>query len=247
MQKNLTRSAVSALGAASEEASTLGTSYIGTEHLLLGLLREESSVAASILRMHDVTYADTRRLASEISGGGDGHAEMTPGLRRIIEGAADVASRHGSAQVGTEDLLLSMLSDRECVAVKLILSQNASIGELQADIMSFFGDMASKTDEKQKMSKDAPVFVGTQYGKDLTASARAGTLDPLIGREKEVERVIAVLSRRQKNNPCLIGEPGVGKTAVVEGLCERIVEENVPEGLIGKTVIMLDQIGRAHV
>jgi len=240
MQKNLTRSAISALGAASEEANSLGTSYIGTEHLLLGLLREESSVAASILRMHDVTYADTRRLASEISGGGDGHAEMTPGLRRIIEGAADVASRHKSAQVGTEDLLLSMLSDRECVAVKLIMSQNASVGELQADIMSFFGDMAAHPDEKQKSVKESPVFIGTQYGKDLTAAARSGLLDPLIGREKEVERVIAVLSRRQKNNPCLIGEPGVGKTAVVEGLCERIVDENVPEGLIGKTVIMLD-------
>ncbi len=112
MQKNLTRSAVSALGAATEEANSLGTSYIGTEHLLLGLLREEESVAASILRMHDVTYADTRRLASEISGGGDGHAEMTPGLRRVIEGAAEAAARHGSTQVGTEDLLLSILSDR---------------------------------------------------------------------------------------------------------------------------------------
>ena len=240
MQKNLTRSAVSALGAATEEANSLGTSYIGTEHLLLGLLREEESVAASILRMHDVTYADTRRLASEISGGGDGRAEMTPGLRRVIEGAAEAAARHGNAQVGTEDLLLSILSDRECVAVKLILSQNASVGELQADIMSFFGDMTQKSDDKQKATKEPPVFVGTQYGKDLTAAARGGLLDPLIGREKEVERVIAVLSRRQKNNPCLIGEPGVGKTAVVEGLCERIVDENVPEGLIGKTVIMLD-------
>ena len=240
MQKNLTRAAKNALGTASEEARSLGTSYIGTEHLLLGLLSEESSVAASILKMHDVTYTDTRRLASEISGGGDGHAQMTPGLRRVIENAADVASRHGSAQVGTEDLLLSMLSDRECVAVKLILSQNASVSEIQADIMSFFGDMASKADEKQKAPKEAPVFIGTQYGKDLTAAARAGGLDPLIGREKEVERVIAVLSRRQKNNPCLIGEPGVGKTAVVEGLCERIISENVPEGLIGKTVIMLD-------
>ena len=240
MQKNLTRAAKNALGTASEEARSLGTSYIGTEHLLLGLLREESSVAASILKLHDVTYTDTRRLASEISGGGDVHAQMTPGLRRVIEGAADVASRRKSAQVGTEDLLLSMLSDRECVAVKLILSQNASISELQADLTSFFGDAAAKPDDKQKAPKDAPVFIGTQYGKDLTASARAGELDPLIGREREVERVIAVLSRRQKNNPCLVGEPGVGKTAVVEGLCERIVDENVPEGLIGKTVIMLD-------
>ena len=241
MQKNLTKSAKNALETASDEARSLGTSYIGTEHLLLGLLLEEGSVASNILKMHDITYTDTRRLASEISGVGEsGYSEMTPGLRRIIEQAAEIAARHGGAQVGTEDLLLSMISDRECVAVKLILSQNASISELQGDIMSFFGDMIGRQEEKQKKQKESSPVVSTQYGRDLTLAARAGILDPLIGRKREVDRVIAILSRRQKNNPCLIGEPGVGKTAVVEGLCERIAAENVPEPLIGKSVIMLD-------
>ena len=241
MQKNLTKSAQNALETASDEARSLGTSYIGTEHLLLGLLLEEGSVASNILKMHDVTYTDTRRLASEISGVGEsGYSEMTPGLRRIIEQAAEIAARHGGARVGTEDLLLSMISDRECVAVKLILSQNASISELQGDIMSFFGDVAGRQEEKQKKQRELSPAFAAQYGRDLTLAARAGMLDPLIGRKREVDRVIAILSRRQKNNPCLIGEPGVGKTAVVEGLCERIVMENVPETLVGKTVIMLD-------
>lgn len=241
MQKNLTHSARCALESAAEEARTLKTPYIGTEHLLLGLLVTDGCVASSILKMHDITYTDTRRMISEVSGGGgDGFAEMTPGLRRIIEQAAVSSARRGGDRVGTEDLLMSMICDRECVAVKLILAQNASIGEIQGDIMSFFGDISDKTDDKSKKPKDPPPYAAFQYGRDLTAAARSGALDPLIGREKEVERVIAVLSRRQKNNPCLIGEPGVGKTAVVEGLCERIVLENVPETLIGKTVVMLD-------
>ena len=241
MQKNLTGAAKRALEAATDEARTLGTSYVGTEHLLLGLLLGEGSVAASILKMHDITYTDTRALADEISGGtGDGFAEMTPGLRRIITDAAEGAARRGNSRVGTEDLLLSMLYDRECVAVKLILSQNASVGEIQSDILSFFGEITSEKDEKQKQKKEAQPSIAAQYGRDVTAAARAGLLDPLIGRKNEVDRVVAVLSRRRKNNPCLIGEPGVGKTAVIEGLCERIVTENVPETLIGKSVFMMD-------
>jgi len=240
MQKNLTNAAKRALESATDEARLLGTSYVGTEHLLLGLLLEEGSVAANVLKMHDITYTDTRSMISALSGGtGDGFAEMTPGLRRIISDAAESAARRQNSRVGTEDLLLSMLYDRECVAVKLILSQNASISEIQNDLMSFFGDISSPGD-RQKPKKETPPGVSLQYGRDLTAAARMGALDPLIGRKKEVERVIAVLSRRRKNNPCLIGEPGVGKTAVVEGLCERIVSENVPETLIGKSVIMMD-------
>jgi len=240
MEKNLTRSAQRALGTAADESRSLGTSYTGSEHLLLGLLSEDASVAANILRMHDVTYTATRRLAQELAGDGRGTgAEMTPGLRRIIKSAAETAARHGNACVGTEDLLLSILYDKECVAVKLILSQNASISEIQNDILSFYGDFGVKKDEKQKHLESAH-SLSVQYGRDMTFSARIGALDPLIGREREVERVIAILSRRQKNNPCLIGEPGVGKTAVVEGLCQRIAEENVPETLIGKNVFMLD-------
>ena len=240
MQRNLTLAAKRALEYASDEARSLNSSFIGTEHLLLGLLLEEECVASEILRLHDVTYADTRRLASEMSGGGgDIIPEMTPGLRRIIEASAENASKRGTLQVGTEDLLLSLLSERDCVAVKLILSQNASVSEIQGDIMSFFGDISDRRGDDKKPKKEA-LSVLSPYGRDLTLSAGAGLLDPLIGRQKEVERVIAVLTRRRKNNPCLIGEPGVGKTAVVEGLCERIVSENVPEMLIGKSIVMLD-------
>ena len=240
MQNNLTRLAKNALSAAADEARSLGTSYIGTEHLLLGLLIEEDSVASSILHMHDITYQSTRRLAEEMTGAfRKSAAEMTPGLRRIIENAANEAACRGSMQVGTEDLLLAMISERECVAVKLMLSQNASISEIKGDITSFFGDISDKRDERAK-SGEMQSAILTQYGKNMTSLAMAGLLDPLVGREREVERMIAVLSRRQKNNPCLIGEPGVGKTAVVEGLCERIAAENVPKTLIGKSVISLD-------
>lgn len=240
MQNNLTRLAKNALSSAAEEARSLGTPYIGTEHLLLGLLLEEDSVAFGILHMHDITYQSTRRLAEDLSlSARKDNADMTPGLRKIIENAAIDAMRRGSKQVGTEDLLLSLLSDRECVAVKLIVSQNASPGELRGDIMSFFGDISGKKDEKAKTGEQTRSAL-SQYGRNMTNFAKAGILDPLIGREREVDRVITVLSRRQKNNPCLIGEPGVGKTAVVEGLCERIVSENVPTALINKTVISLD-------
>ena len=239
MYDNLTSAARQALDIASNEASSMRSAYTGSEHLLLGILSSQANVAKSILEMHGVTYQQIRaQIAAtrQIEGNAQ---ELTPGLRRIIELAAQEAARSLHLRVGTEDLLRAMLSERDCIGTRLITAQNCSIAEIQADLSSFYGD-GYLNDTKAKHREAIPQSVLMQYGRDLTEAARLGNLDPTVGREAETERVIQILSRRRKNNPCLIGEPGVGKTAVVEGLCVRIAENNVPCSLSSKCVIMLD-------
>ena len=247
MQNKFTATAKNILKQAANEAGRLGHTYIGTEHLLLAMLGDRDSVAGNLLSARGIFYAPTRELVEELSGTGEENVldagDMTPGLRRVIEASSSVAARYGHTLIGTEDLLLSLATERESVAVKLIIAQNVSLSELQNDIIAFFGDMGAEVEAPQgksaKSGSGASSAVG-QYGRDLTMLAMCGLLDPIVGRETETERVIQILSRRTKNNPCLIGEPGVGKTAVVEGLAARIASGTVPDNLADKVVITLD-------
>lgn len=245
MQNKFTATAKNTLKQAAAEAGKMGHTYIGTEHLLLAMLCDRESVAGNILSSRGIYYAPTRELVEELSGVGDENildaADMTPGLRRVIETSSHLAPKYGHSMIGTEDLLLSLVSERESVAVKLIVAQNTSLNELQNDIIAFFGDMGADIETpREKAPKNGASSAISQFGRDLTALAICGLLDPIIGREAETERVIQILSRRTKNNPCLIGEPGVGKTAVVEGLAERIAAGSVPDNLADKMVITLD-------
>ncbi len=243
MKSKFTKLAAEVLDGSACEAAALGHTYVGTEHLLLSLLKASGSVASGILFSHDITYSATFAVTKEISGEGAESRidarDMTPRLRRIIEASAAEAEKYGQVYIGTEHLLLALLSERESVAVKLIISQGASVAEIQNDINVFLGDISGTRTRERARHGTAPSAV-LQYGKDMTESARLGLLDPVIGRDTETERVIQILSRRSKNNPCLIGEPGVGKTAVVEGLALRIAAGDVPEALVGKIVVMLD-------
>ena len=246
MQNKFTQSAGRVLVNAMNEAKAFGHTYIGTEHLLLGILGERDSIAASILENNGVDYEQSRGLIEKLSGKGDTacvqSGDMTPKLKKIIENAASDAMRIHAKQIGTEGLLSSLIVERECVATRVIVAQGASIGDIQSDVSTFISGAAGVPPKEAKKRGDIGASQSTVllFGRDLTAQAREGKLDPIIGRGEETDRTVHILCRRNKNNPCLIGEPGVGKTAIVEGLAERIASGNVPEELEDKSVITLD-------
>lgn len=247
MANRFTSAASDALGSAMAAARSLGHTYIGTEHLLLGLLSVEGA-AKQILTARGASEEQTRAMIIEMAGSGSptnvGPGDMTPRTKRLIESAARESARLGHSYIGTEHLLLAMLGEPDCVALRLLSAQGVGLGELSSDLGDFFrrgGGQGTDEEESEGMSgKDGNESALKKFGRDLTALARDGKIDPVIGREKETERVIQILSRRTKNNPCLIGEPGVGKTAVVEGLARRIAEGVVPETLESKRIITLD-------
>lgn len=247
MAKSFTRKAASVLNGALEAACALGHTYIGSEHLLLALASESDCVAAKLLDARGITPERIRQSIIARVGCGERTrltpGNMTPRVKRIIENSAAQSSRTGLGYIGTEHLLLALLAESDSVAVTLLEENGADPDELSEDTDRFLGAMAdpglaSGSGRQPVKLKDAPSLA--QYGRDLTAMARDGRLDPMIGREAETERVMQILSRRTKNNPCLIGEPGVGKTAVVEGLASRIASGNVPETLAGRSLITLD-------
>jgi ATP-dependent Clp protease ATP-binding subunit ClpC len=239
-----TKKAEAALILAKDCAEAFGHSYIGTEHILWGLAKEGTGIAASVLSANGVNDERIKQKIFELIGNGDGSASAlayTPRTKRVLELSYAEARRMGQNYIGTEHLLIAILREGESVAVKILIDLGGDIRKLYENILSMLSEdtpMAVSQTKPQATDVDTPTL--DQFGRDLTAMVREGKIDPVIGRDKEIERVIQILSRRTKNNPCLIGEPGVGKTAISEGLAHKIVEGNVPETLKDKRVVTLD-------
>ena len=249
MQYKFTNRAEKALQIANQTATGLGHSYIGTEHLLYGLTQEGSGVASKVLELQNVTPDKILEEIEELIGIINEDIEInetlgfTPRTKKVIENAFKEAKKIGSEYIGTEQLLVGIMQESDSVAVRILLDLDVSPQKIYNEIAKIINEedyaQSDVLDSKYIGSYSSTPTLN-QYGADLTKQAREGKLDPVIGRKDEIERVIQILSRRTKNNPCLIGEPGVGKTAVIEGLAEKIVLNDVPELLKDKRVVTLD-------
>lgn len=254
MQRSFTSKAQKALKLAEKASKSMRHNYIGTEHLLLGLLREGTGVAANVLTDNGVDAEQLMDLIeSLIAPSGQTAVEeadgLTPRAEQMLENAKREAERFSSREIGTEHLLIAMLKETECAASRLMNTLNVNLQKLYVDTLAAMGEDSSLYREdfqngkpgKRKSQANTPML--DQYARDLTKLASERRLDPVIGRDHEIQRVIQALSRRGKNNPCLIGEPGVGKTAIVEGLAQRIVMGMVPDTVAEKRVVTLDLSG----
>ena len=250
MKYKFTNSAEIALEIANEIAAKLGHNYIGTEHLLYGLVEEANGVASKVLANQGITSAEVLKEIEDLIGINEEASitdidaiGFTPRTKRVIENAFMEARRLNSQYIGTEHLLVGIMREGDSVAVRIMMDLNVNPQKLYNEIVKTINETDSK-EQGAKRGSNRGSFNSTptlnQYGSDLTKRATEGKLDPVIGRSTEIDRVIQILSRRTKNNPCLIGEPGVGKTAIAEGLAEKIVAGDVPETLKNKRVVSVD-------
>ena len=254
MQKPYTKKAKKAMDLAAKTSKVMHHNYIGTEHILVGLLREQTGVAAKVLLDAGVEEEKLTELIEDLIAPSasvavaepDGYSPRT---EKVLENAEKEAERFRCSEVGTEHLLLALIKETDCAAVRLLNTLGINLSKLHVEVLIAMGEDPNQYKEELQGAKSGkrgnmettPTL--DQYSRDLTRMAAEGALDPVIGREKEINRVIQILSRRGKNNPCLVGEPGVGKTAIAEGLAERIASGLVPETVAGKRVVTLDLSG----
>lgn len=253
MQSRFTSKAQEALNYAADTAAMLGHGYIGSEHLLIGLIKAEGGLASSVLLNNDVTDEKIINLVCQLIAPDSvvnvkEPSGYTPRVRRILDNAAREAARFKSELIGTEHILIAIIKETDSVASRLLNTIGVPVKKMYVDLLMAMGEDAGKAKEdfqngRPRGNDRKSTATLDQYSRDLTQMARDGRLDPVIGREEEIQRVIQILSRRTKNNPCLIGEPGVGKTAIAEGLAARIVEGNVPETIKDKRLLTLDLSG----
>ena len=250
MVYKFTNKAKKVIEIANDISIELGHNYIGTEHILYGLVKEGEGIAAKVLNNKGITDEKVRVKIEELLGVGREIKEtlgFTPRTKRVLENAFLEAKRIGYNYIGTEHLLLAILKEEDCVAVRVIVELNVEVPKIYSEIAKVINEEESDQEIKRDINKVRGSYSATtvlnQFGEDITVQAEDGKFDNIIGREDEIERIIQILSRRTKNNPCLIGEPGVGKTAIVEGLAERIVSGEVPENLKDKRIVSIDISG----
>ena len=249
MQGKFTKKANDVLVRAKEAAAKLGNEYVGTEHILLGLTLVQESVAAKALEGQNVTYHQVMERISEMNKGKTNFSiptDFTPRAKRVVDLSVQEALRMGTNYVGTEHILIALLRETDTIAVKIVTGLGVNIQRLYEGIMVMLGESEAQpagtmgmNGNAEKEEKSATETLD-KFSRNLTALAKKGKFDPIVGRDNEIERIVQILSRRTKNNPCLTGDPGVGKTAIVEGLAQKIAEGNIPDTLKNKKIISLD-------
>ena len=249
MQGKFTNKAQEVLKRAQEAALKLGNKYVGTEHILLGLTLVSDSVAAKALESQGVTYHQVMDKIQSMTGGTSAYyipADFTPRAKRVVESSVQEAFRMGTGYVGTEHILIALIRENDNIAVRIMVSLDLNLQRLYDDIMNMLGEgedqnssACGMNSQGEKQEKSATETLD-KFSRDMTALAKKNKFDPIVGRDKEIERIVQILSRRTKNNPCLVGDPGVGKTAIVEGLAQKIAVGNVPDTLKNKRIVGLD-------
>ncbi len=239
-----TRKAINSIDCAIEHASEMGHTYVGTEHLLLGFLKEDENIASAVLKKHGITFKSLYEQIIIVIGKGEetslGYENITPALKRVINSAAEIASSMNTVLIGTEHLLMAIINEHGCGALRFFKRDEISTVNMYNDCMKAYNGNMPENTFKYKKIDYSKIPTLSKYGKNLTEQASKNNTDPLIGREKEIERIIQILARRTKNNPCLTGEAGVGKTAIVEGIAQMIARGEVPDELKSKTIFALD-------